>query len=479
MAVNGIVTLRASRQTITKDGRAIDFEYPRIQLSTNDEPKEKPNKDSKHILILGGGVSALTVAWILLDSGYRVTLVAEQWAWTKDFGKSRITSQIAGALWEYPPGGCGLTEIVSAGKGWSTLEHYQEWALQSYEFYKNYAEIQNSHERRGRSFGLNITQLHQFFFEPIELKRDTGRDPNANDSHAIKLQGIEEAVDDHRMHGYKRYRTKEDLEREFKDFSFSRDYRGGFKCGYTHDAPIINTDKAMAYLMALVKCKGANFETREIKGNLRDQGKGLLEIFDAHAVVNATGLGAKDLLGDEDVYPVRGAILRVDNTRNGQFNHLNDAYLVPAQKDNNGAPTGVVFIVPRNDDILYVGSIIQPHNDQANLEPGSPEVRVMWDRAGEFMPSLRHAEFVHHYPFAQGLRPFTKKNVKVRADTRAGFPLVHNYGHGGSGWTLGFGTARCAVYILNALLEEDYGEADEKWNQKAEKINEKVYGKED
>ncbi|GIC84288.1 FAD-dependent oxidoreductase [Aspergillus udagawae] len=383
--------------------------------------------------------------------------MAEHWAWTKDFVKSRITSQIAGALWEYPPGGCGLTEVVSAGRGWSTLEHYQEWALQSYEFYKKLAEIQNSHERRGRSFGLNITQLHQFFFEPIELKRDTGRDPNANDSHAIKLQGIEEAVDDHRMHGYKRYRTKEDLEREFKDFSFSRDYRGGFECGYTHDAPIINTDKAMAYLMAL--------------------GKGLLEIFDANAVVNATGLGAKDLLGDEDVYPVRGAILRVDNTRNGQFNHLNNAYLVPAQKDNNGVPAGVVFIVPRNDDILYIGSIIQPHNDQANLEPGSPEVRVMWDRAAEFMQSLRHAEFVHHYPFAQGLRPFTKKNVKVRADTQAGFPLVHNYGHGGSGWTLGFGTARCAVYILKALLEEDYDEADEKWNQKAEKINEEIYGK--
>ena len=100
MADNGTVTLRASRQMITREGRAIDFEYPRIQLSTNDEPKEKPNKDSKHILILGGGVSALTVTWILLDSGYRVIIVAEQWVWTEDFVKSRITLQIAGALWE-------------------------------------------------------------------------------------------------------------------------------------------------------------------------------------------------------------------------------------------------------------------------------------------------------------------------------------------------------------------------------------------
>lgn len=205
--------------------------------------------------------------------------------------------------------------------------------------------------------------------------------------------------------------------------------------------------------MALVICKGANFEARKIKGNLRDQGKGILEIFDANAVLNATGPAARDLLGDEDVYPVCGAILRVDNTRNGQFNHLNDAYLVPEQKDNNGAPTGVVFLVPWNDDVPYVGSIIQPHNDQANLESGSPEVRVVWDRAAEFMPNFRHAEFVHYYPFAQGLRPYTKKNVKVRVDMQAGFPLIHNYGHGGSGWTLGFGTACCAVLHSKSSLK--------------------------
>ena len=86
------------------------MKYPLIKLSTNDTPLETPNKGAKHILILGAGVSGMMVAWMLLDKGYRVTIFADDWAWTKDFKRSRMTSQIAGAIWEFPPGGCGLTD---------------------------------------------------------------------------------------------------------------------------------------------------------------------------------------------------------------------------------------------------------------------------------------------------------------------------------------------------------------------------------
>ncbi|CAI7650284.1 unnamed protein product [Penicillium manginii] len=413
----------------------------------------------QHILVIGGGVSGLMTAWMLLDRGYQVTILAKEWAWFKDFQGSRITSQIAGALWEMPPGGCGLTEIANHKPGYASLDNYQQWAIQSYKFYCDYAALLNPHEKGGWSLGLKIADLHQFFYHDIFNVK--GQQTEHYKKYKIMKDhpGLE--------FGTKLYGTPEAIRASFnEDTIFNSSYGGApLKSAYTHKAPILNTDKALAYLMAVVMRKGATFETREVT-HLHATGQQLLTDFKADVIINATGLGAHDLIGDKDVYPVRGAIRRVENTRRSQFRHLNDAYLVPAQHDANNQPTKTVFIVPRNDDILYVGSIIQPNNWEPNLTEESPEVQQMWDRAGDFMPRLRTAGFVNHFPFAQGLRPFTMNNAKVRADEKALFLLVHNYGHGGSGWTLGIGTARCAVDIVEELLA----------GQQAKDINKAIYG---
>ncbi|KAL7917222.1 hypothetical protein ACQKWADRAFT_317486 [Trichoderma austrokoningii] len=101
-----------------------------------------------------------------------------------------MASQVAGALWEFPPGGCGLTEIESPGKGWAAIEHYREWALQSYEFYEKYDQVFNTYERNGGSFGSKFTNLHQFFLDDLsELKKG-----DSNYKEALKLQEIEKSL---------------------------------------------------------------------------------------------------------------------------------------------------------------------------------------------------------------------------------------------------------------------------------------------
>ncbi|KAG0279745.1 hypothetical protein BGZ95_000344 [Linnemannia exigua] len=441
-----------------------NFTYPRMRLSTDDNPDKMPTEDSKHILILGAGVSGLMTAWMLLDKGYRVTIIADDWAWSRDFDKSRMTSQIAGALWEFPPGGCGLTEIESVGDGWANIGHYREWATQSFDFYNKYNKILNPFEKQGHSFGLQMTKLHQFFYTDVTSGR--------NDPESTKLQALEEVAKQRPDLGLniEKYKQQQ-IKAKFHNINTNLDNQE-LQSAYTHHTPIINTDKAMAYLMALVTVKGANLETRKFEGRIKDFGAQLLKDHEAHLIVNATGLGARELADDDHVYPVRGAVMRVDNTRAGHFRHLNDSYLVPAQRNNKGHPTKTIFIVPRNDDVLYVGSIIQPNIYNKILTPDSPEVKLMWNRAGDFMPNLLHANMVPMYPFAQGLRPFTKKNAKVRADQETSFPLVHNYGHGGSGWTLGVGTARCAVYIVEGLLSAWAG----KERKAAVEINKTIYG---
>jgi D-amino-acid oxidase len=53
---------------------------------------------SNHIIIIGGGITGLTTACELLQRNYKVTIIAERYGSQGD----RITSQIAGALWEWP-----------------------------------------------------------------------------------------------------------------------------------------------------------------------------------------------------------------------------------------------------------------------------------------------------------------------------------------------------------------------------------------
>lgn len=65
--------------------------------------------------------------------------------------------------------------------------------------------------------------------------------------------------------------------------------------------------------MNVVKGKGANFVTGTISGNLLDQEQAILRRYNAHAIINATGLSSRELAQDDSCYPLRGALLRFIN----------------------------------------------------------------------------------------------------------------------------------------------------------------------
>ena len=434
-----------------------------VKLSVADTALKPPTASSKHIVVIGGGVSGLMSAWILLDGGHKVTILSDHWAWTKDFHKSRLTSQIAGALWEFPPGGCGVTEMTKPPLGWAQLEQYEEWALQSFEFYEMFM---NHQERHKAEFGLSMAKLNSFFYKPMSKDPEV-TSTNADEAKLAHITACTKSNPPRLSGGVQRH--NEDIKGFMQGIGVGEHYQGLLKDGYTHNAPIINTDKAMVFLMELLRNKGAEMETVHLKKlekkYLEDLG------YEPDGVINATGLGAKDLVADEDVFPVRGAIKRMANSTFDKFHNLNEAYLVPSQVDPDNPKDHVktVFLVPRSDEILIVGSIVQPHNDQLDLTANSPEVEIMWKRARDFLPTLDYAQPIPHYPLGEGLRPFTSKNVKVRAEERGSLKVVHNYGHGGSGWTLAVGCARTAVHLLETWL-------DEKNKKTPEDLNKDIYG---
>lgn len=215
-------------------------------------------------------------------------------------------------------------------------------------------------------------------------------------------------------------------------------------------APVIDTDKAMEWLTRLVQSKGAQLVTGTIKKDLLDVEDTLRKRFVADVIVNCTGLCGQVLAGDTTVYPIRGGLIRVIND-GSDFPKVEAALTITADAVHDS--NEIVFLVPRNDSILLIGGIAEPHEWELNLTLDSPIIRRMRERCEAFLPSLKSARVDVDYPLAQGLRPFRGNNVRVERELRkASSCIVHSYGQGGAGWSLSFGCAQDVTMLVEETL---------------------------
>ena len=208
--------------------------------------------------------------------------------------------------------------------------------------------------------------------------------------------------------------------------------------------------------------KGADLHKMTISGDLFDQEEELLAEYRADAIVNATGLAGTELAGDETCYPIRGGLIRVINDGT-DFPKVESAMTITADAVHDSSE--IVFIVPRNDNILLIGGIAESHEYDLTHTLDTPIIKRMRARCEAFLPALENARVDPEYPIAQGLRPFRQHNVRVERELRkhendiAGgrvsrpSRIVHSYGQGGAGWSLSFGCAGdVAVLVKEALL---------------------------
>jgi D-amino-acid oxidase len=372
---------------------------------------------SPHILVVGGGVTGLITSWALLDKGYHVTILAKDWA---SFGhKQRLTSQIAGALWEFPPAVCGQhTDAIS-------LAHSKRWCMVAYHAWNQLA----SDPELALASGVTVKPAGFFFPGPVE------EDP----AQLSKMQDIMASG----VHGFAR---STDL---IQKYGVAPSY--GAVDAYEHLAPIIDTDQSMAWLMELVKAKGATLVTETLHGDLLKQEEHLRNRFGADVIVNATGLAGIELANDSSCYPIRGGLIRVIND-GIDFPKVEASLTISADAAHSAQE--IVFLVPRNDNILLIGGIAESHEWNLDLTLDSPIIRRMRERCEAFLPALKNARLDPEYPLAQGLRPFRAQNVRVERELRKldknYSRIVHSYGQGGAGWSLSFG---CASDVLG-LVEE-------------------------
>ncbi|KAI0739450.1 hypothetical protein C8Q80DRAFT_1123881 [Daedaleopsis nitida] len=147
--------------------------------------------------------------------------------------------------------------------------------------------------------------------------------------------------------------------------------------------PVIDTDRAMSWLMDLVQRKGVKLVTRTLHGDLLEQEPDLRAEYAVDVIVNATGIAGTELAGDASCYPIRGGLLRVIND-GSDFPVIDAALSISADVANE-----IVFLVPRNDRILTVGGITEPHAGALDYALDMPIIKCMRALCEAFMPQLR------------------------------------------------------------------------------------------
>ncbi|MFF4761440.1 FAD-dependent oxidoreductase [Streptomyces sp. NPDC001292] len=153
-----------------------------------------------------------------------------------------------------------------------------------------------------------------------------------------------------------------------------------------------------------------------------------LTAVDAAVVVNCTGLGARELVPDPAVRPVRGQLVVVENP--GIATWLTSVDPV------SQSPT---YAFPQPGGLLLGGTA---EEDDWSLTPDPAVAERIVERCAAVRPEIAGARVLAH---RVGLRPARHAVRLEREELPGGRALVHNYGHGGAGVTVAWGCARRAA----------------------------------
>jgi len=197
-----------------------------------------------------------------------------------------------------------------------------------------------------------------------------------------------------------------------------RAQRGGYslKSGFSLPVPLMDTTIYLDYLTSRFLKAGG-----EINANVCFE---KLEEVDRKSdlVINCAGIGARELVHDTDLEPHRGQVAIVP-----KIEGLSCAIVCDDEP--------LMYAIPRTNDCVFGGT--NDVSDNLAADPATTsQIVAESSRVLNIDKPRVLAERV-------GLRPFRRSGLRLERDhLRDGRTVVHNYGHGGAGFTLSWGCAR-------------------------------------
>jgi len=192
-------------------------------------------------------------------------------------------------------------------------------------------------------------------------------------------------------------------------------------------------------------------------------------------LVNCTGLGARHLVDDPRPYEVRVGhqvlvphrpLLRDDDERVFSYKYTPDPDVIDPNL------SGEVYAYPRIDALVLGGSRISAPTDigpfwEGEIDGATRTVdnvrvpnRIFKTNAsilrdfGVTIPSQWDLTARYGY---RPVRDPDGEGVRLEREQIAGRPVIHNYGHGGAGVTLSWGSAAEAAMLVRDIVEPEPG----------------------
>ncbi len=202
--------------------------------------------------------------------------------------------------------------------------------------------------------------------------------------------------------------------------------RGGFRTELSFRTWYFDVPSVLPAVVAhVLDDHGVAFVRRTV-GSLGEVGA------DAQVVVNATGMGARELVDDERLEPIRG-----------------QGVVVPFADPPDWSVSADGFYAYPRDGGLFLGGTAEPGAWDRTPDPAVTR-RLVAGNARVF-PALADLP-TDDLEAVVGLRPYRHGGVRLDLDRDvAPVPVVHAYGHGGAGWTLAPGTAVAVADLVERV----------------------------
>lgn len=178
---------------------------------------------------------------------------------------------------------------------------------------------------------------------------------------------------------------------------------GGYAYGWKYKTFFIDTSVYLPWL----KDQFENREGKIISKKLEDPTE--FRELPADIIFNCTGLGARELVNDTHMVPLKGQIVLLGPRKDMDWSISADGF----------------YVYPRTNDTVLGGTIEEGVED-LNIDTGAIHLLLRGNK--RILPDISYSDIIKTYA---GLRPYRTEGVRIEAEEIDNQKIIHNYGHGG------------------------------------------------